>query len=864
MTARRPSPARAWAQTLPATRIAAGLTGLSALTAAAALAAASWLALATTSPVWLAGALAGITAVALAGAGLATWLYGRARDLDARASLFGHVFEAAPAGRLILDSSDQASHINVSGRELLGEPEAEAALPALRRALAISEAGAEAFEEMLATARQGRLARADLPVQRSGGGLAWWQIMAEPLDTRAGQILLRLEDVTTQRHDAEAARREQARLHDFLDHAPVGFFSLNEDGQFQLVNATMAQWLGTTPEKLTGDGVPLHAVLATPPHRANPYDIVARGGPEQRGEVTLVGRDGRQFAVFVHQRIVRDEWGRLRTRAVVRDLTPEHEWAAALQSSEQRFRRLFDTAPIGIVLLKRDLAIAECNQAFAALVPSDAPPEALAETAFIDFFRPGDRDKVRERLAAIRDGGEWRGPPLEVHLADARGSAVALIAGREAGNEEDAAGLIVHILDVSEQRELEERFIQSQKMEAVGQLAGGVAHDFNNLLTAMAGFCDLLLQRHKPGDQSFEEVMQIRQNCNRAANLVRQLLAFSRQQQLQPAVVNVTNILDELSHLLRRLLGETIELTITHGRDLGAVKVDPGQLEQVIINLCVNARDALQATPAGGGHLTVVTSNVALAAPQQAGPETIPPGDYVLIEVIDTGTGMSADVQERVFEPFFSTKGAGAGTGLGLSTVYGIVRQTGGYIVVDSAPGEGTRVAIYLPQHSAAAAEEPAPVTDRRPADLTGTGTLLLVEDEDAVRTFAATALRKKGYTVLAAGSGEEGLTLLAEQTAPVDLLITDVVMPTMDGPTLLQRARERQPGMRAIFISGYTADQIAADTNAIGGAMFLAKPFSLKELASAVKDMLAAPEPDTPAAPGPGSGQDTAVPARS
>ena len=401
--------------------------------------------------------------------------------------------------------------------------------------------------------------------------------------------------------------------------------------------------------------------------------------------------------------------------------------------------------------------------------------------------------------------------------------------------------MILHFIDLTEQKSLEAQFAQSQKMQAIGQLAGGVAHDFNNLLTAMIGFCDLLLLRHKPGDQSFSDIMQIKQNANRAANLVRQLLAFSRQQTLQPRILNITDVLAELSNLLRRLIGENIELKMTHGRDLGLTKVDQGQLEQVIINLAVNARDAMS----GGGRLTIQTGNVSTNEPTRREHEEMPPGEYVAIEVLDTGIGIPKENLARIFEPFFSTKEVGSGTGLGLSTVYGIVRQTGGFIFVDSAPGEGAKFTIYLPRHQAAkataavTAEAESEARERSAGDLTGTGTILLVEDEDAVRVFSARALRNKGYQVLEARSGEAALSVLNSETNRIDLLVSDVVMPHMDGPTLIRHVRDKRPDMKVIFISGYTEDKFRDQIDAGEHIHFLPKPFSLKQLAGKVKEVL-------------------------
>jgi two-component system cell cycle sensor histidine kinase/response regulator CckA len=337
--------------------------------------------------------------------------------------------------------------------------------------------------------------------------------------------------------------------------------------------------------------------------------------------------------------------------------------------------------------------------------------------------------------------------------------------------------------------------------------------------------------------------MQIKQNANRAANLVRQLLAFSRQQTLRPKVINITDVLAELSHLLRRLIGATIQLQMVHGRDLGLIKVDQGQLEQVIINLVVNARDAMP----DGGTLTIRTTNVTAEESTSLGHELMPAGEYVLVEVIDTGVGIPKEHLGKIFEPFFTTKPTGAGTGLGLSTVYGIVKQTGGFIFPFSQVGKGTTFKIYLPRHMPASGEE-AVTTDvaeaRDARDLTGKGTVLLVEDEDAVRVFAARALRNKGYTVVEASSGEMALAELERLQGRVDVLVSDVVMPNVDGPTLAKRVREMHPEMKIIFISGYAEDAFRRNLDRSAEIHFLPKPFSLKQLAGKVKEVLTSDSP--------------------
>ena len=496
-------------------------------------------------------------------------------------------------------------------------------------------------------------------------------------------------------------------------------------------------------------------------------------------------------------------------------------------SPGSNLQALLDMLPIGLALADRDGRFVTMNQAFrqAAGLSSSTMP-----------LYPGDL-VIKEDKAAVADAvrRNARGPAmsgdLAVRLAHQSSEPVALtIAGlRGLG---DAAVLLL-LKDNSEEAKLKRQVAQATKMQVVGQLAGGVAHDFNNILTAIIGHCDLMLMRHTPGDSDYDDIQQIKSNSNRAAGLTRQLLAFSRQQTLRPQVLQLPDVISEVSHLLKRLLGETVELVVKHGRNLGPVRADPGQLEQVIINLAVNARDAM--AEKGGGALTIQTYSVRADQVAELGSDILPIADYSALSVTDTGCGIPANVLGKVFEPFFTTKEVGKGTELGLSTVYGIVKQSGGFIFADSKVGEGSRFVIYLPVHR----EDSALAKSRKDAkakkdELWGTGTVLLVEDEPMVRSVAERALTRHGYSVITADNGEDALAVL-DKGEPIDLLISDVVMPGMDGPTMVREARKSRPELKILFMSGYAEEQLRNSID-IENVNFLPKPFSVTELAEAAR----------------------------
>ncbi|MDJ0820691.1 MAG: ATP-binding protein [Paracoccaceae bacterium] len=398
--------------------------------------------------------------------------------------------------------------------------------------------------------------------------------------------------------------------------------------------------------------------------------------------------------------------------------------------------------------------------------------------------------------------------------------------------EDGQATLVAVLNDATELKSLEAQFVQSQKMQAIGQLAGGVAHDFNNLLTAISGHCDLMLLRHDQGDPDYGDLVQINQNANRAAALVGQLLAFSRKQTMRPEVLDLRDTLSDLTHLLNRLVGEKVRLSLQHDPVLPPIRGDRRQLEQVMMNLVVNARDAMPE----GGEIIIETERRVLKEPLTRDRAMVPPGTYVTVSVSDEGIGIPKSKLQKVFEPFFTTKRTGEGTGLGLSTVYGIVKQTGGFIFVDSVPGNGTCFTLMFPAHEARV--EAAQVAEKaQPRQLPekGSGVVLLVEDEAPVRAFAARALRLRGYTVVEAETAEEALAILEDKDLKVDVFVTDVVMPGMDGPTWVRKALEERPDVRVIFVSGYTEDAFGNGRGAIPNSEFLPKPFSLTDLTETV-----------------------------
>ena len=493
----------------------------------------------------------------------------------------------------------------------------------------------------------------------------------------------------------------------------------------------------------------------------------------------------------------------------------------------------FHESPIGTAILSEGNKILKVNKSFSLI--SGYHESALISKNLEDLMVEDSKIIFNSRLKIDPEKLSWQ-VPIDISLSQIQDKNIDLYLS---SLKKDVQGAlrVVHFVDNSERKKLEAQFVQSQKMQAIGQLAGGIAHDFNNLLTAMIGFCDLLLLRHVPGDQSFSDIMHIKQNANRAATLVRQLLAFSRQQTMQSRVINLNDAVADLSVLMRRLLGINVEMETHYSSQVLYIKADLGQIEQVLVNLAVNARDAMLQ----GGILTLKTYSHKVREDFQIGNDMVLRGDYACVEVRDTGIGIPKDILPRIFDPFFSTKPVGKGTGLGLSTVYGIIRQTGGYITVESEINKGSIFRMFLPEYNQEKkiSEQVDEVKSQVNPDLTGSSNILLVEDEESVRMFSARALRDKGYQVFEASCGEEALDFIKTTNHKIDLIITDVVMPKIDGPTLVNELCKQNLNFKVIFISGYMEDAFREQLNTEENIHFLLKPFNLRDFALKVKSVL-------------------------
>ncbi len=661
-------------------------------------------------------------------------------------------------------------------------------------------------------------------------------LSVSPLSRPSGYSLLRVQQ-------EEFKKEYEEYLEDFM----VGFYAIKNSGEFTYINESFEAKLGYDKGKILGDKLNITDLMFDPD-----LAIKLRTAKKERQEVMVMrNRSNNPVYVFTNQSLIKNGSGKIIGRqAIVVPLTPSSILEGNNNNSKlPKSPDLIKYSPIATALLDRKGNITDLNRSFRDVTNIHSGNKINIFNLLTNEHKEAVKQFFEDVLSGKNDGTKPQ--DISIIIPQQESKAASLYLNRVTDTYGQLQGIIMHMIDTTELKNLEMRFVHSQKMQAVGQLAGGIAHDFNNLLTAMMGFCDLLLMRHPAGDQSFADIMQVKQNANRAANLVKQLLAFSRKQTLQPEILNITDVLADLSNLIGRLIGENIELKMTHGRDLKYVKVDQVQLEQVIINLAVNARDAMH----DGGVLGITTGNVSIneLAPIEKGlippaaDEAIEDGEYVLIEVADNGHGISREIISKIFEPFFSTKAIGSGTGLGLSTVYGIVKQTGGYIYISSKVGKGTKFSIFLKAYDNPAGAQGVSSKTKEELeksempDLTGTGRILLVEDETPVRIFSHNALTNKGFTVLDADCAETALEIIRTKGAQIDVIITDVVMPGMSGPDMIEQISEEFPHIKVIFISGYGEDAFIETYGTERKFNFLSKPYSLKQLIIKVKEVISA-----------------------
>jgi two-component system, cell cycle sensor histidine kinase and response regulator CckA len=652
------------------------------------------------------------------------------------------------------------------------------------------------------------------------------------IQTNAEGLMWFFEDRTREILEQEQIFDNARRTFNLLDEAPAGFFACDEAGNITYINHTFASSLGRDLGEFASGQMSINDIM--PKSFVPIFSQLLKHKVAQNildGMIFLADKSEKQ--VTFHPKLI-DDHGTPVIFTLVTDKRATSFTKTPSEKIQSWFQTFFDQSPLGLVIVDLKADMRRTNPAFIKL------QTALDITSKSLLGLVEDANKA-ELAHAIRQAVQT-GQTVSVDApfkGDGKRWGKFYISPLENAEEEGEAAF-VYVIDTSEQKSLQEQFAQSQKMQAVGQLAGGIAHDFNNVLQAIIGNSDLMLMNMRTTDVGFSEIREIKSNANRAASLVRQLLAFSRQQTFKVQNLQLNDVIHEMNALIKRSIADKMKLEMNYGRDVWLVKADLTQVEQVVLNLAVNARDAMPQ----GGSLTIKTANISAEDVLSLKRPEMPATDYVLLQVSDTGTGMPQAVIDKIFDPFFTTKDLGKGTGLGLSTVYGIIKQSGGFVYVDSIEGQGTTFRIYLPRFidtaPAVVVEKIEPVKAPPAPDLTGNGTILYVEDEVAVRAFGVRALTSRGYTVIQAESGVEALELYEECDGKVDLVISDVVMPEMDGPTLLGELRKHNPNLKFIFASGYAEEAFAKNLPAGQEFHFMAKPFQMATLIKTVKDVMA------------------------
>ncbi|AGA64115.1 Sensory Transduction Protein Kinase [Liberibacter crescens BT-1] len=783
--------------------------------------------------------------------------------IDSLATAF---INSQPEGILITDERGQVIYANTAYKRLT-DSLWNKKIKSLQTLLFSNPEASEVLYRLINNLREGKEGGEELRLMKPLGGNIqssgshWYRLKARilPFSFYKNKLLYvwQLTDITTEREDQELFFKELQNAINYLDHAPVGFISASHKDEIVYINATLAEWLGIDlaqfkPGSLTigdiaaGEGLSLI------------QSVQAEPGSQKTVTLDLDFRriDGHVFPVRIVHRVASkfdDAPGESRTIVIARQNCDEADSDGAIAT--MRFNRFFNNTPMAIASIDSNGHILRTNGSFLKLFSGIIIADNTNIQSIFSIIHDNEKQKMITALKKAKEKKSDIAPVDSLHPKDEnrhfRFYVNAVLDQNTEAREEEA---IIYAVEITEQKALETRMAQTQKLNAVGTLAGGMAHDFNNVLTAILLSADHLLLQARSSDASFSDLMEIKHNANRAAVLVRKLLAFSRKQTMRPTVLNLTEVITNLRIMIEKLISGPphVKLYIDYERDLWDVKTDLFQFEQVLVNLCVNAYHAMPK----GGILTLRTRNVDAKKIGSFNCSDLPKEDMVLIEVEDTGTGIPSDILDKIFEPFFTTKEVGKGTGLGLSMVYGVVHQSGGYIFPISEVGQGTIFRIFLPRYyeqeslmSLVSNQNQKTISNElssnvnlqdEPTDLTGKSAIvLLVEDESAVRRGGKRMLEARGYTVHEACSGIEALEVMDKLQGHVDVVVSDVVMPEMDGPTLLRELRKKYPNLKFIFVSGYAEDAFARNLTTDAKFSFLSKPFSLKQLATAVNDAL-------------------------